>query len=38
LKEELHVLLPYLKTTLAQDRFASQRAFWLRGEEKPAED
>ncbi|WP_296071039.1 23S rRNA (adenine(2030)-N(6))-methyltransferase RlmJ [uncultured Agrobacterium sp.] len=38
LKEELHVLLPYLKTALAQDRFASQRAFWLRGEEKPAED
>ncbi len=37
LKEELHTLLPYLKTTLAQDRFASQRAFWLRGEEK-AED
>ncbi|CUX24016.1 Ribosomal RNA large subunit methyltransferase J [compost metagenome] len=37
LKDELHTLLPYLKTTLAQDRFASQRAFWLRGEEKPEE-
>ncbi len=32
LKDELHVLLPALKTVLAQDRFASQRAFWLRGE------
>jgi 23S rRNA (adenine2030-N6)-methyltransferase len=38
LKDELHTLLPYLKTTLAQDRFASQRAFWLRGEEKPEEN
>ena len=33
LKEELHALLPVLKEKLAQDRFASQRAFWLRGEE-----
>lgn len=33
LKEELHVLLPALKEKLAQDRYASQRAFWLRGEE-----
>ncbi|KGD99253.1 23S rRNA (adenine(2030)-N(6))-methyltransferase RlmJ [Rhizobium sp. YS-1r] len=32
LKDELHVLLPVLKTILAQDRFASQRSFWLRGE------
>jgi 23S rRNA (adenine2030-N6)-methyltransferase len=32
LKDELHLLLPTLKTVLAQDRFASQRAFWLRGE------
>jgi len=28
----LHALLPALKDLLAQDRFASQRAFWLRGE------
>ncbi|MEQ1405412.1 23S rRNA (adenine(2030)-N(6))-methyltransferase RlmJ [Neorhizobium sp. Rsf11] len=32
LKDELHVLLPVLRTILAQDRFASQRTFWLRGE------
>jgi 23S rRNA (adenine2030-N6)-methyltransferase len=32
LKGELHTLLPVLKTLLAQDRFASQRAFWLTGE------
>jgi 23S rRNA (adenine2030-N6)-methyltransferase len=32
LKDELHALLPTLKDMLAQDRFASQRAFWLRGE------
>lgn len=32
LKDELHALLPVLKDILAQDRFASQRAFWLRGE------
>jgi 23S rRNA (adenine2030-N6)-methyltransferase len=36
LKDELHQLLPALKDHLAQDRFASQRAFWLRGEMKPA--
>ncbi|MCX8999004.1 23S rRNA (adenine(2030)-N(6))-methyltransferase RlmJ [Rhizobiaceae bacterium BDR2-2] len=33
LKDELHALLPVLKDRLALDRFASQRAFWLRGEE-----
>ncbi|MCQ1833647.1 23S rRNA (adenine(2030)-N(6))-methyltransferase RlmJ [Neorhizobium galegae] len=32
LKDELHTFLPTLKTILAQDRFASQRAFWLTGE------
>lgn len=32
LKDELHALLPELKALLAQDRFASQRCFWLRGE------
>ena len=32
LKDEMHALLPVLKDVLAQDRFASQRAFWLRGE------
>lgn len=32
LKDELHTLLPVLKTIMAQDRYASQRAFWLRGE------
>nr|WP_272211087.1 23S rRNA (adenine(2030)-N(6))-methyltransferase RlmJ [Marinicella sp. W31]MDC2876971.1 23S rRNA (adenine(2030)-N(6))-methyltransferase RlmJ [Marinicella sp. W31] len=32
LKAELHTLLPYLKTSLAQDRFASQRCFWIAGE------
>lgn len=32
LKGELDILLPYLKTQLAQDRFASGRCFWLRGE------
>lgn len=35
LKSELDVLLPFLKARLAQDRFASARAFWLAGE-KPA--
>ncbi|MBP1850721.1 23S rRNA (adenine(2030)-N(6))-methyltransferase RlmJ [Rhizobium halophytocola] len=35
LKDELHKLLPELKTILAQDRYASQRCFWLRGEERP---
>lgn len=32
LKDELHTLLPVLKTIMAQDRYASHRAFWLRGE------
>lgn len=32
LKDELHLLLPELKRVLAQDRFASQRCFWLRAE------
>lgn len=32
LKDEMHALLPVLKDILAQDRFASHRAFWLRGE------
>ncbi len=32
LKDELHLLLPELKRVLAQDRYASQRCFWLRGE------
>ncbi|QRM54909.1 23S rRNA (adenine(2030)-N(6))-methyltransferase RlmJ [Sinorhizobium sp. BG8] len=35
LKQELDVLLPFLKTTLAQDRFASARSFWIAGEAKP---
>lgn len=35
LKDELHRLLPVLKDLMAQDRFASHRAFWLRGEDKP---
>ncbi|MBB4065524.1 23S rRNA (adenine(2030)-N(6))-methyltransferase RlmJ [Gellertiella hungarica] len=34
LKDELHVLLPVLRERLAVDRYASQRVFWLRGEEK----
>ncbi|MBX5149978.1 23S rRNA (adenine(2030)-N(6))-methyltransferase RlmJ [Rhizobium lentis] len=34
LKDELHQMLPALKDHLAQDRFASRRAFWLRGENK----
>ncbi|NUS69942.1 MAG: 23S rRNA (adenine(2030)-N(6))-methyltransferase RlmJ [Ensifer adhaerens] len=34
LKSELDVLLPFLKTRLGQDRFASSRCFWLRGEEQ----
>ncbi|MBW9066115.1 23S rRNA (adenine(2030)-N(6))-methyltransferase RlmJ [Rhizobium herbae] len=32
LKDELDVLLPFLKDRLKQDRHASARAFWLRGE------
>jgi 23S rRNA (adenine2030-N6)-methyltransferase len=38
LKEELHVMLPALKEILAQDRFPSHRAFWLRAENKNALD
>jgi 23S rRNA (adenine2030-N6)-methyltransferase len=34
LKGELDVLLPFLKDRLKQDRFASARAVWLRGEER----
>ncbi len=34
LKQELDVLLPFLKERLAQDRFASARSFWLTGETK----
>ena len=34
LKDELHQLLPVLKDRLALDRYASQRAFWIRGEDK----
>ncbi|MGW9230712.1 23S rRNA (adenine(2030)-N(6))-methyltransferase RlmJ [Pseudorhizobium sp. NPDC055634] len=37
LKDEMHALLPVLKDVLAQDRFASQRAFWLRGETQAEE-
>ena len=33
LKGELDILLPFLKDRLKQDRHASARAFWLRGEE-----
>ena len=38
LKDELHQMLPALKDHLAQDRFASHRAFWLRGETKAVKD
>ncbi|RAS15228.1 23S rRNA (adenine(2030)-N(6))-methyltransferase RlmJ [Ensifer adhaerens] len=34
LKSELDLLLPFLKTRLGRDRFASSRCFWLRGEEQ----
>ncbi|WP_058320209.1 23S rRNA (adenine(2030)-N(6))-methyltransferase RlmJ [Sinorhizobium sp. GL28] len=34
LKGELDLLLPFLKARLGQDRFASARCFWLRGEEQ----
>jgi 23S rRNA (adenine2030-N6)-methyltransferase len=37
LKADLHTILPTLKDVLAQDRYASQRAFWLRGEEATEE-
>ncbi len=33
LKNDLHTVLPELKRVLAQDRYASQRCFWLRGED-----
>ncbi|MFA7415598.1 MAG: 23S rRNA (adenine(2030)-N(6))-methyltransferase RlmJ [Rhizobium sp.] len=33
LKNDLHAVLPELKRILAQDRYASQRCFWLRGED-----
>ena len=36
LKGELDVLLPFLKTRLAQDRFASARSHWIAGEAKNA--
>lgn len=32
LKGELDILLPWLKDVLGQDRFASARSFWIRGE------
>lgn len=32
LKDELHAALPELKRVMAQDRYASHRCFWLRGE------
>ncbi len=32
LKAELNILLPFLKERLAQDRFASQRSYWIAGE------
>ncbi len=38
LKDELDILLPFLKDRLKQDRHASARAFWLRGEEVPERD
>ena len=37
LKDELHTILPAIKTALAQDRYASQRCFWIRGEHTDAE-
>ena len=36
LKDELHAALPELKRVMAQDRYASHRCFWLRGEERPS--
>ncbi len=32
LKDELHAVLPEMKRVMAQDRYASHRCFWLRGE------
>ena len=37
LKDELHAALPELKRVMAQDRYASHRCFWLRGEAREAE-
>ncbi|WP_454287498.1 23S rRNA (adenine(2030)-N(6))-methyltransferase RlmJ [Rhizobium arsenicireducens] len=37
LKDELHAVLPELKRVMAQDRYASHRCFWLRGETTDAE-
>lgn len=37
LKDELHTVLPVIKTILAQDRYASQRCFWIRGEQTDRE-
>lgn len=37
LKDELTAMLPVIKEKLAVDRYASQRAFWLRGEEREEE-
>jgi 23S rRNA (adenine2030-N6)-methyltransferase len=36
LKDELSIMLPAIKSLLAQDRYASARSFWLRGEEGDA--
>ncbi|MCM2473943.1 23S rRNA (adenine(2030)-N(6))-methyltransferase RlmJ [Rhizobium sp. CG5] len=33
LKDEMHLMLPVLKQATAQDRYASHRCFWLRGED-----
>ncbi|WP_275790224.1 23S rRNA (adenine(2030)-N(6))-methyltransferase RlmJ [Pararhizobium gei] len=38
LKSELDSLLPFLKDRLKQDRHASARSFWLRGEEVPEKE
>ncbi|WP_176083225.1 23S rRNA (adenine(2030)-N(6))-methyltransferase RlmJ [Martelella sp. HB161492] len=38
LKQELHAMLPEMKDILAQDRFAGQRCFWIRGEHTTEED
>ncbi|HUH49699.1 MAG TPA: 23S rRNA (adenine(2030)-N(6))-methyltransferase RlmJ [Mycoplana sp.] len=36
LREELGLLLPFLKERLRQDRFASARSFWIAGEQQLA--
>jgi 23S rRNA (adenine2030-N6)-methyltransferase len=38
LKDELHAMLPAIKDHMAQDRYASHRAFWLRGETKAVKE